>query len=165
MVEVESTKWQAQYQPVVMALEQTFGDRLKTVILFGSQARREAAPESDHDFLVVITRLPDDPVHRQREVRLALLPVLHRLPGSIGLIARTPSEVVAGLTPLLLDVCVDGICLYGFEYFEPYRQKALAALGQSELRRERIGDSLMWLFPKLPTQNWELNWEGFRARE
>lgn len=156
-------KWAETYQPVLEAFAQNFGKRLKTVVLFGSQARLESYPESDHDFLVVIEDLPPDPIMRQRQVRLALLPVLYRLPGSIGLIARTPAEIAAGLTPLLLDICVDGICLYGADYFEPYREMALTALHQSGLQRQRMGNSLMWVFPQIPTHNWELDWEGFRA--
>jgi predicted nucleotidyltransferase len=159
------TEWEEAYQPILEALKQTFGNRLKTVVLFGSQARLESQPESDHDFLVVIEDLLPDPVMRQRQVRLALLPVLYLLPGPIGLIARTPEEIDAGLTPLLLDICVDGICLYGADYFEPYREMALAALRQSGLKRQRMGNSLMWVFPQIPTRNWELDWQGFRARK
>jgi predicted nucleotidyltransferase len=150
------------YRAVVQALESVFAGRLKTVVLFGSQARGESGPHSDHDFFVVIEELPRDPLARSRTVRAALLPILDRLPGPIGLVARTPTEVQASLTPLLLDVCVEGICLYGATYFEPYRQKALAALRQSGMRRQRVGASLMWLFPRPPTGDWELNWEGYR---
>ncbi len=70
--------------------------------------------------------------------------------------------MAANLTPLLLDVCVDGICLYGEAYFQPYRQKALAALRQARLRRHKSKNVRMWLFPQLPAGDWELSWEGYR---
>lgn len=150
------------YAPIVHALVDTFGKRLRTVVLFGSQARGQSSPSSDHDLFVVIEELPAEPLARQRIVRESLLPILDQLPGPISFIAKTPEEVAANLTPLLLDVCVDGICLYGSSYFETYRQRALAALRQSALRRQRVGGTLMWLFPELPKTDWELSWEGFR---
>lgn len=36
-------------------LHKTFGDRLRGVVLYGSEARREAGPESDIDLLVLLT--------------------------------------------------------------------------------------------------------------
>ena len=149
-----------QYALVLQTLIAAFGERLKAVVLFGSYARGEARPDSDHDLLVVIDNLPVDPVARQRLVRLVLLPILDRLPGAISLVAKTPQEVAANLTPLLLDICVDGLCLYGASYFEPYRYRGLTALRQSNLRRQRVGGTLMWLAPSV-TRNWELGWEGY----
>ena len=152
---------QQPYAVVIRALVDVFAQRLKTVVLFGSQARGDAKPESDHDLFVVIDNLPDNPLARQRTVRYTLLPILDQLPGTINFVAKTPAEVAANLTPLLLDVCVDGLCLYGVDYFEPYREQALAALHQSKLTRHRVGGTLMWLFPKMPTADWSLNWEGY----
>lgn len=152
---------QQRYDVVIRALVDAFAQRLKTVVLFGSQARGDAKPESDHDLLVVIDNLPDSPLARQRIVRYTLLPILEQLPGTINFVAKTPAEVAANLTPLLLDVCVDGLCLYGIDYFEPYRRQALTALGQSKLTRHRVGGTLLWLFPKMPMADWSLNWEGY----
>jgi len=148
------------YRPIVQMLKDAFAERLKTAVLFGSQARGEAQPNSDHDIFIVIEDLPRDPLARSRIVRTPLLPILDCLPGPIGFVAKTPDEVEANLTPLLLDVCVEGVCLYGASYFEPYRQKALAALRQSGLRRHRVGKSLMWRLPQAPTGEWELSWQG-----
>jgi predicted nucleotidyltransferase len=155
---------QERYHLVVQALRSAFGDRLKTAVLFGSQARGEARSGSDHDVYVVIEALPQEPLARQRTVRGILLPILDRLPGSISFVARTPEEMAANLTPLLLDVCVDGVCLHGAAYFEPYRQRALAALRQSGLRRRRLGGTLMWVFDRMPAYDWELSWEGYFER-
>ena len=77
-------------------------------------------------------------------------------------IAKTPSEVACNLTPLLLDVCVDGICLFGQDYFDPYRRKALQALQQSGLKRKREGRTWYWQFEQFPTRVWELTWDGYR---
>ncbi|MEW6716796.1 MAG: nucleotidyltransferase domain-containing protein [Chloroflexota bacterium] len=150
------------YHEVIQALERAFGEQLKTIVLFGSQVHGEQRSDSDHDLFVVIENLPRDPLARQRTVRMTLLPILDRLPGLITFIAKTPCEFEANLTPLLLDVCADGICLFGDLYFEPYRQRALNAIQQAGLQRKKTGGKRMWLFPQIPNRDWELTWEGFR---
>jgi predicted nucleotidyltransferase len=157
------TELKERYQPIIKVLKQSFTTRLKTVVLFGSQARGETRPDSDHDLLVVVETLPLEPLARQRLVNQLLLPILDDLPGAINFVAKTPEEVAVNLTPLLLDVCVDGICLYGEAYFQPYRQKALAALQRAGLRRQKLAGTLMWLLPQMPNLDWELSWEGYRA--
>jgi len=150
------------YQPLLAALLEAYGERLKTIVLFGSQARGEARLDSDHDLLVIIEDLPGNAMRRQREVRLSLIEVIHLLPGAVTIVAKTPQELQSNLTPMLLDVCVDGVCLYGAEFFEPYRKKALSALSQAGLRRKRQAGVWIWLFPKPASCNWELTWEGYR---
>lgn len=150
------------YEAVIQALQNAFGERLKAAILFGSRARGENRENSDHDIFVVIEDLPDDVLDRNRVVRLSLLPVLDRLPGSISFVAKTPDEIDQNLTPLLFDVCIDGISLYGESFFEPYRQRALAAKDQAGLKREQVRGEWVWRFPKIPSANWEITWEGYR---
>jgi hypothetical protein len=153
-----------EYRPLLQSLLSKYGSRLKTVVLFGSQARQEARPDSDHDIFVVIEGLPSEPLSRQRDVRSVLLPILDELPGSISFVSKTPHEVESRLTPLMLDICVDGICLYGDSFFEKYRQKALTALKQAGWRRRRLAGTWMWVFPRMPARNWDLSWEGYRER-
>jgi len=150
------------YRPVIDALKRTFGHRLKTVVLFGSQARGAPRPGSDHDLFVVIDGLPLDRLKRQWLVRQTLLLILNHLPGPISFAIKTPEELDANLTPLLLDVSIEGICLHGRKFFEPYRNNAIEALSQSGLTRKQVGGTLMWVFPHIPTRDWELNWEGYR---
>ena len=152
------------YRPLIQSLLSKYGGRLKTIVLFGSQARHEAGKGSDHDIFVVIEGLPREPLARQRDVRGTLLDILENLPGSISFAAKTPEEVKMNLSPLMLDICVDGICLYGESFFDEYRRKALAALQQSGLQRRRLGGTWMWVFPHLPTCEWELSWEGYFER-
>lgn len=66
---------------------------------------------------------------------------------------------------MLLDVYVDGICLYGAAYFEPYQQKALLAIRQAGLQRVRQAGEWVWHFPQTRRRNWELIWEGYREFE
>lgn len=145
------------YQLLVDKLSGVFGHRLKTVVLFGSRARKEADEASDHDIFLVIGGLSASPMDRLKEVRSAI----REIPLRIHTIAKTPEEVASNLTPLLFDVCVDGICLYGKEYFDPYRKKAMKALKQSGLMREKNGEEFYWQFDRMPMREWELTWDGF----
>jgi predicted nucleotidyltransferase len=153
-----------EYRPVVDALARSYGSRLRTVVLFGSRARGDASLHNDHDVFAVIEDLPPDPLKRTREVRRSLVECLAELPGSVNLRAKTPPEFEADLTPLYLDVCVDGICLFGEKYFLPMRDKARAALAASGMKRTRLGRSLYWMLPGAGPRNWELTWDGYRER-
>ena len=46
---------------VKSALSETFGPRLKCVVLYGSEARGESAPDSDIDFLVLLEGPLEEP--------------------------------------------------------------------------------------------------------
>jgi predicted nucleotidyltransferase len=135
------------YLTLLQALSASLGSRLKTVVLFGSRARGEASPDSDHDIFVVARGLPADPLGRARQLRGALIDCLADLPGAINLHGKTPREFEMDLAPLYLEICVDGICLHGEDYFEPLRQRALAALASSGMERRRVGGNLFWMFP------------------
>lgn len=146
------------YDELIRRLTKFFGDHLKTVVLFGSRARHIASENSDHDIFVVIEGLSDDPLNRLKQVRQSVIEISLR----VNFITKTPEEVAANLSPLLLDICVDGVCLFGIEYFEAFRKKALNALKQSKLKRKRAGQVWYWGFEKVPQKEWELTWEGFR---
>ena len=146
------------YQTLVNQLKGAFGERLRTVVLFGSRARGETEKDRDHDILLVIENLHRHVLQRQKEVRTSIWDI----PLRINTIAKTPEEVDANLNPLLLEICVDGVCLYGEDYFEPYRKKAMNALKDAGLKRKRVGREWYWKFEKIPDREWELTWEGFR---
>jgi len=98
-----------QLQPVVAALQEALGDDLIALVLFGSQARGDARPESDWDLLLIAEGLADSPWQRQQQLT-ACLPQAWRYRTNI--LARTPSEWSARVTSLALDVALDGIVLY-----------------------------------------------------
>src|SRR5450759_5734797 len=76
--------------------------------------------------------------------------------------SRAPRpKSTSNLTPLLLDVCAEGICLFGDAYFQSLRTLALRALDQSGLQRQLVAGTLMWVFPHARTPNWRLDWNGF----
>lgn len=47
-------------------LERIYGQRLDRVVLFGSRARGEAAPDADYDVAVFLKTLPDRMAERMR---------------------------------------------------------------------------------------------------
>jgi uncharacterized protein len=148
------------YEPVVRCLRNDFGDRLQAVVLFGSRARGDAGEQSDHDLLVIADSLPKGVLTRARAVRTPLLDSPLRL----NLVALTPEELEEELTPLLLDVCVDGVCLFGEDYFAPFANRARAALAASPFRRVRVGRDLVWSPVRVPPPTWSLTWEGYSER-
>jgi len=150
------------YSMLVQALLERFGERVQMIVLFGSRSRGEAHPDSDHDIFVVIEGLSRDPLARQREVIAPLLPQLLCLPERMSVIAKTPEELHGDLTPLMVDVCVDGIGLYGQSYFEGLRNKVIQTLAAAGLQRRRLAGSWMWMFPSLPQVEWAVTWEGYR---
>jgi predicted nucleotidyltransferase len=146
------------YDDLITSLTQSFGKNLKTVVLFGSRAKNMASEKSDHDIFLVIKGLSDDPLLRLKQVRYTVFDV----PLRINFITKTPDEVASNLSPLFLDIFVDGVCLFGVEYFETFRQKALNVLKISGLKRKRAGNVWYWGFEKTPKKEWELTWEEFR---
>jgi predicted nucleotidyltransferase len=155
---------QTEYSVLVNTLLEHFGERLKAIILFGSRSRGEARPDSDHDILAVIEDLPPDPLVRQRAVMMPLLPELLRLPERLSVIAKTPQEIQSDLTPLMIDVCVDGAALYGAEYFHSLKTKVIQVLENAGLQRRRLAGTWMWIFPSLPRKEWSVTWEGYHER-
>jgi len=69
MITATSLTDRKHYNHLIQQLVNNFGQRLKTVVLFGSRAREEAEDTIDHDLLLVIDRLPEEPVKRLKTVR------------------------------------------------------------------------------------------------
>lgn len=150
------------YKLLVDRLVAHFGQRLKLIVLFGSQSRTEARADSDHDIFVVVEGLPVDPLARQREVMVPLLPVLLDLPERLSLIAKTPQELSGNIPPLVIDVCMDGQTLYGETYFAELQTRVKQLLHHAGLKRRRLAGTWMWTFQTLPRQAGEINREGYR---
>lgn len=152
------------YKILIDALAKRFGDKLKLVVLFGSQSRGEARPDSDHDLFLVIDDLPRDPLARHRAVMMVLLPHLLALPAGISLIAKTPEEISGDFTPLLIDVCMDGICLFGHSLFAELQEEISSALDHSALSRTRVAGTWMWIAPTHSPGTWQMNREAAPER-
>jgi hypothetical protein len=89
------------------------GDRLVSVVLFGSVARRQALATSDVDVVVVVDGLP----RRLAERRRPLLATWERARAAAGLpgvewnlVVKSPDEARVR-SPLYLDIVEDGILI------------------------------------------------------
>jgi len=102
-------------------LKNLFGDKLVSVVVFGSVVRNEAKADSDIDVLIVAEDLPEDIGSRykltsklRRELRKSRVyrELMERnMPRLISEIILTPEEV-SRHPPILLDITVEGKILY-----------------------------------------------------
>ena len=142
----------------VEALNRQMGDRLVAIVLFGSRARGEAQEDSDWDLLVLAHDLPPRLFQRHRLLK-QMLPAGSR--GYISLLAKTPQEFEASLPALYLDIALDGIVLYDSDgYIHEKLAQLRRLIGAKGLRRERVGQDLVWRWLKFPGFGWALEWEG-----
>jgi len=142
---------------VVPALRNALGDRLRSVVLFGSRARGDHHAESDWDLLVISELLPTRPLERYREVKSALPPGTR---GATAVLATTPEEFEGHLSEIYLDIALDGQILYDRAGYAAGRFAELRRImDQSGLYRERTpaGDIWQWRVP--PCHPWSIEWE------
>jgi len=128
-----------------------YGDRLVTLVVFGSMGRGTPRPDSDLDLLVVADRLPFGRMARVEEfgaVERALAPSLRRDDSApvteCSPVFKTPEEVRAG-SPLFLDMVEDARVLFDRDGFfaatrDRWRER-LAALGARRIWR---GNAWLW---------------------
>lgn len=146
-----------QLQPVVTALQTALGDNLIALILFGSRARGDAHPDSDWDLLLIAHNLPHSTWKRQQQLA-AMLPPSWRY--QVNMLAHTSAEWLSRVTPLALDIALDGILLYDnsqnliLAHLMALRQQ-LAQLG---LERHASGNEWIWLWRDKPPRHWKLEW-------
>ncbi len=87
-------------------LEVLYGAHLRHVVLFGSRARGDAAPESDVDVLVVLKDQADE--HPQ-EVKDICYEVSWKYDAVVTCLQVTEDEFLNWKSPLMLNVHQDGV--------------------------------------------------------
>ena len=145
---------------LVETLRAAFGERLVSVVLFGSHARGEARPESDIDIFLVVKGLPESPLDRIAEIRR---PLAGRFLERVACIAKSPEEVLAGLPSLYLDLGLDGRVLYDTGFFRDRQAVLRRLIEEAGLRRVVRDGEHHWEWETPPRRGWRLDWDGYRA--
>lgn len=128
------------------------GDRLVSVVLFGSVARGEATPDSDIDLLIVARNLPRGVFARKRclaEADTAFEAERSAAEAAgfearLARIVRTPEEA-SRPTPLYLDMTEDAVLLVDREgFFAGILDRLRESLRRTGARRVRTGRTWYW---------------------
>ena len=139
-------------QPLLEAVRTHYGERLISVVLFGSVARESAGPGSDVDILIVADPLPQGRLKRVAEFEV----VESALAGPLAELARdgmdvllspvfkTSEEVRLG-SPLFLDMVREGRILFDRDDFmHKYLEALRASLEALGARRVEYRGSWYW---------------------
>jgi hypothetical protein len=104
---------------ILAACRSHYGDRLVSLVVFGSVARQTPRPDSDIDLMLVVDDLPDGRMPRVREfakIEEAVEPGLQSAKGGgvhtrLSPVFKSRDELEFG-TPLLLDMVDDARILF-----------------------------------------------------
>jgi predicted nucleotidyltransferase len=137
---------------VLAAAHKIYGDRLVSVVLYGSVARGTMRQDSDIDLLIVARDLPVGRFNRVKEfeavedtveedIRRAASRGIHT---TLSPIFKTPEEVAAG-SPLLLDMVEDARVLYDRENcFAGHMNRLRHRLAELGAKRVWKGNAWYW---------------------
>lgn len=146
---------------VADAYERSLRRRLVGLAAFGSRARGDARPDSDHDLLLVARGLSPDPFERNQEIQAPLDSLDSSDALSVSVLARTPEEFLADITPLHLDLALDAIVLFEQQSFLSHHLgRVRQRIQEAGLER---GKDLFWTWKRPPRRDWAISWEGVRV--
>lgn len=136
----------------VVAIRKVYGDRLISVVLYGSVGRGTMRHDSDVDLLIIAQELPQGRMNRVAEFETVEVAVANDLEqaGRAGVhtqlspVLKTPEEVMAG-SPLFLDMVEDARILYDQDGFFAQRLALLRErLAQLGAKRRWRGNAWYW---------------------
>lgn len=133
-------------------LQSTLGERLVSVVLFGSVARSDPSATSDIDLLIVADGLPPGQFARKRlltDADAALEPMLQAAEAAgietrLARIVRTRREAERSI-PLYLDMTEDAVLLVDRDgFFAAILERVRQSLRRLGSRRIRHGRTWSW---------------------
>lgn len=134
-----------------------YGDRLISVVIFGSVAREAQTFDSDLDVLIIADKLPHGRMKRIREfesVEEKLEPLIKTFQKEFGIntyisaIIKSPEEAERG-SPLFLDMVEDAKILFDRDRFFEKRLERLR-IRLKELGAKRIWKANAWYWDLKP---------------
>jgi len=149
------------FKKIVSCYEEYLGDRLISIILFGSHARGDAKETSDYDLFIIADGLPLKPFQRKLFIRKLLQGQFEK---RLCIIAKTREEMLNNFPSLFLDIGLDGIILFDKEdFFKHLQIKIKEIIHQAGLKRKRRNGEFSWEWKNPPRKGWEITWRGYRA--
>jgi predicted nucleotidyltransferase len=138
---------------LVEALKSHFGEKLVSVVVYGSLARGEMRRDSDIDLLIVVDTLPKSRLRRQElfeEVEALMEGDLKRLWAEGLYITFSPLmktvEEARKLSPLYLDMVDDAVILFDREgFFKGVLDRLRKKLNELGARRVKLGRRWYWI--------------------
>jgi predicted nucleotidyltransferase len=142
---------------LVNAYKAYLGDKLISMVLFGSRARGDYAKSSDFDILIIAESLPERYLARMGYIRTPLL----NFEEKVSIIAKTPDEFDSCFPPLYLDMATDGkVLIDKGRFMEKRLKKIKRIIENSTLNRVKKGDEFFWRWKSPKKPGWELDWSG-----
>jgi predicted nucleotidyltransferase len=136
-------------------LRAAFGDRLVSVVLYGSVARGDARPGSDINVLVVAGAIAPGPFKRrdlldaadQAVAPLIAAAAMDGIPTRLARIVKMPQEA-REIAPLYLDLTQDAVLLYDRDgFFAGVLDGVRASLDRLGATRTADGRPRYWRLP------------------
>jgi len=138
---------------VVESLQSRLGERLVSVILFGSYARGQSGPDSDVDLLIVVEGLPASSLERQS----FLIPLLMEIENPyreslkptgwfpyVSTVLKTPEEADC-VSRIYFDMVEEAKILFDREdFFRTVLRKVQARLKDLGARKIQVGKMWYW---------------------
>lgn len=141
----------------VEAYKAYLGDKLTSIVLFGSRARGDCTKFSDFDILIIAKSLPERHLARMGYIRAPLL----NFEEKVSVIAKTPEEFDSCFPPLYLDMAIDGkILIDKGRFMEARLKKIKKIIENSALNRVKKGDEFFWRWKSPKKPGWRLDWGG-----
>lgn len=138
---------------VMERLKSKLGDRLISLILYGSAARGELKAHSDLDFYIFSDGLPQEAVERSIFLRKLLVGI--NTSRRVTLRGKESSELIE-IYPLFLDLAFDGILLYDHRGFaQNYLEKIRKKIEKAHLQRYHTEDGFYGWKAKKPLRKGE----------
>lgn len=138
------------FAALLRACEGVYGERLIAVVIFGSNGRGTARPDSDIDLLLIAEPLPNGRVRRVEEFEEVEKRFGRLLPPELGAapplspVLKTPEEVGHG-SPLFLDMTEDARILFDRgSFFARELDRLRERLAQLGARRIWLGNAWYW---------------------